>query len=211
MPDIFFAEFFRPRIVFRVVVTIRQTDTRLPKEEHVHFRLGRIRRDARTDDGEAEAAVGQPHELCEAFAIGDGRYGLQIRKQRLRVNLLDRGLVHETLIHGAKLRRRRCVLNQGANLLLGQDLLEHREAASAQFGAFSQSQNNADVTFKVMPVLAFGAEIEVARGVGLGPQLRWYVTNVDTACIVLTATPTERTRETAAAAANTSLLRRIAF
>lgn len=38
------------------------------------------------------------------------------------------------------------------------------------------------LTFKPMPVLAFGAEVEVVRGLGLGPQVRWYITNVDSAC-----------------------------
>jgi hypothetical protein len=33
-----------------------------------------------------------------------------------------------------------------------------------------------------MPVPAFGAEIEVVRGLGIGPHVRWYITNVDSAC-----------------------------
>jgi hypothetical protein len=34
-----------------------------------------------------------------------------------------------------------------------------------------------------MPVLAFGAEFEVAKGLGLGPQFRWYIVSVDSACL----------------------------
>jgi hypothetical protein len=39
-----------------------------------------------------------------------------------------------------------------------------------------------DLTLKPMPVLAFGAEVEVVRGLGLGPHVRWYITSVSSAC-----------------------------
>lgn len=45
------------------------------------------------------------------------------------------------------------------------------------------NQDTGKVTLKPMPVLAFGAEFEVAKGLGLGPQVRWYIVNVDSACL----------------------------
>jgi hypothetical protein len=34
-----------------------------------------------------------------------------------------------------------------------------------------------------MPVVAFGAEIELTKGLALGPQMRWYIVSVDSACL----------------------------
>jgi hypothetical protein len=41
---------------------------------------------------------------------------------------------------------------------------------------------NDDVTFGVMPVLGFGADIALIEGLSIGPQLRWYITNASRAC-----------------------------
>jgi hypothetical protein len=59
---------------------------------------------------------------------------------------------------------------------------------SSSLGVNVTSSSSGDLTFKVMPVIAFGAEVEVTRGLGIGPVLRWYVTNVDSACDTATAT-----------------------
>jgi hypothetical protein len=56
-------------------------------------------------------------------------------------------------------------------------------ASRSPFGGGAPPENVGDVTFKPMPVLAFGAEIEVTRGLGIGPQARWYIVNVDSACM----------------------------
>jgi hypothetical protein len=39
------------------------------------------------------------------------------------------------------------------------------------------------VSAKPMPVISFGAEFEVAHGLGIGPQMRWYIVSVDSACL----------------------------
>jgi hypothetical protein len=59
-------------------------------------------------------------------------------------------------------------------------MTEHSSAST--FVGTGSVESDGDVTFKPMFVLAFGAELELTRGLGLGPQMRWYVTNVDSAC-----------------------------
>jgi len=46
----------------------------------------------------------------------------------------------------------------------------------------TSSPIDGEMTFKPVPVIAFGAEVEVVKGLGLGPHVRWYITNVDSAC-----------------------------
>ena len=66
-------------------------------------------------------------------------------------------------------------------LSLGTGTLTLESARSSPGTQPSHSDGN--VSFKPMPVLAFGAEFEVTKGLGLGPQLRWYIVSVDSACI----------------------------
>jgi hypothetical protein len=51
---------------------------------------------------------------------------------------------------------------------------------SSGFGSSSQSEG--DITWKVMPVLAFGAEVEVVKGLSFGPTARLYITSASEAC-----------------------------
>jgi hypothetical protein len=53
-------------------------------------------------------------------------------------------------------------------------------------GSTVNVDNNVDFTF--MPVFAFGAEAKVAEGLRIGPQARWYLTGVESACQNATAT-----------------------
>lgn len=48
-------------------------------------------------------------------------------------------------------------------------------------GVNLQAEGKADFAF--MPVLAFGADAQLGSGFRLGPQVRWYLTSVDQACI----------------------------
>jgi hypothetical protein len=57
------------------------------------------------------------------------------------------------------------------------------ESSRPSVGGGGPNQDTGEVTFKPMPVLAFGAEFEVAKGLGLGPHFRWYVVNVESACL----------------------------
>jgi hypothetical protein len=64
---------------------------------------------------------------------------------------------------------------------LGTGSLTLTESVGSGFGSPSV-QNDGEATFKVMPVLAFGAEFEVTKGLAMGPQARWYFVSVDSAC-----------------------------
>jgi hypothetical protein len=60
---------------------------------------------------------------------------------------------------------------------------------TTQSSASPGSSNNGsvgNVSFKPMPVLSFGVEVEVTKGLALGPQLRWYIVSVDSACVTST-------------------------
>jgi hypothetical protein len=46
----------------------------------------------------------------------------------------------------------------------------------------SSTPIDGDLSFKPMPVLAFGAEVELIRGLSFGPHVRWYITSVSSAC-----------------------------
>ncbi len=41
-----------------------------------------------------------------------------------------------------------------------------------------------EIDFDVMPIVAFGIEARVAKGLRVGPWLRWYFTSVDEVCVV---------------------------
>ena len=102
----------------QVVIAVRQADAGLTQIERVHDRLRGIRVHAGSEDAAAESAVRLAHVLRERRLVGDGRHALEIRLKGLVVELLDGRLVHEALIHPAKLGRRRRVLDDRANLLL---------------------------------------------------------------------------------------------
>lgn len=68
-------------------------------------------------------------------------------------------------------------------LSLGSGSLTTSESGTpSQSSATVKTRSEDSVRFKVMPVLSLGAEIEVTRGLGIGPQLRWYMTNVENFC-----------------------------
>ena len=73
-------------------------------------------------------------------------------------------------------------------LSFGSGSMTQRSNSPAFVGPSASQEGSGEVTFKPMIVLAFGAELELTRGLGLGPQMRWYVTNVDTACENTTTT-----------------------
>lgn len=77
---------------------------------------------------------------------------------------------------------------------LGSGSLTTSQSGTPSFSSSSITAHSEDqVRFKPMPVLSLGAEIEVARGLGLGPQLRWYITNVEYACDSTNETLTDST------------------
>jgi hypothetical protein len=67
-------------------------------------------------------------------------------------------------------------------LSLGTGSLTLTETFNNGLGTSAPSQSDGEAKFKVMPVLAFGAEIEVTKGLGIGPTARWYIVNVESAC-----------------------------
>lgn len=86
----------------------------------------------------------------------------------------------------------------GASLGSGSLSYDHNNQG-AFAGPNVQAHSDESVTFNVMPVLAFGAEFEVTRGLAIGPTMRWYVTNVSTACDDTTATLSDPSLGTATA------------
>jgi hypothetical protein len=66
-------------------------------------------------------------------------------------------------------------------LSLGSGSLDQKMSRSDSFST-DETTDDATLDWKVMPVVAFGAEVEVARGLYLGPHVRWYITSADKAC-----------------------------
>ncbi|MBM4361257.1 MAG: hypothetical protein FJ104_01160 [Deltaproteobacteria bacterium] len=48
--------------------------------------------------------------------------------------------------------------------------------------ATREYRDESTLEMNVMPVLGFGAEVEVVSGLSVGPQLRWYLTSADEVC-----------------------------